>query len=335
MISGPRWIIFGSVGVALAYAGAIYCLSNKSAPTLAAGGKVAVERNGKTEIGAMAARSADPAATDKRSVSYADLENASIDIIQRTLEPLARRADARASSELSRAAMRCYKSVSDIATLQSQMTTNAKRRDAAQPSDGDRDRDIRAKIDEIDDYMKSRCDVMSREDLGALARSAAKRAASLGDVDAQLCVIEQRFLEPRAPDLDPDERLNGRTYAADYEERALDRGDWRIVSLMIARPLSIGHGPIHARPDATPIDPVSYFRGIRLLRLGATGEYAATVDDEIDAFVKTSNPELVSQGQGLSDEDMADASAWAQQEYQSHFSTSPPLTERPVPCGNF
>jgi hypothetical protein len=258
--------------------------------------------------------------------------DATIDAVQQRLEPLARHGDANAASELFRKAMPCYKATSDVATLQSRMNTERDERDRSFGSDGDGT--IAAKIEEIEAFKRSDCDLISRDNLAALTRFAAKNAAALGDVDAQLCVIEQRFLEPRTPDLSSDEQINGWNIIADYEKRAFDRGDWRVVSLMIARTLSRGHGPIRARADATPGDPESYLRALQLLRLGATGDYASSIDDAIATFIDTTNPALIEDNRGLSDETIADAKAWAAEQFELHFSKAPPLTEAPIPCGD-
>jgi hypothetical protein len=150
-----------------------------------------------------------------------------------------------------------------------------------------------------------------------------------------MCVIEQRFLEPRAPDLSPDEQANGQTYLANYEASAFESGDWRIVVLMAARTLSIGRGPIRARTDASPGDPASYLRAMQLLRLGADGAYASRLDAEIANFTETTNPELIRENRGLTEKEIADAKAWALEEFETYFSGSPRLTEQPVACGDY
>jgi hypothetical protein len=161
---------------------------------------------------------------------------------------------------------------------------------------------------------------------------AAKNAAALGDVDAQLCVIQLRFLEPRH-DLSPDETLHGWDYIAAYEAQAFERGDWRIVALMVARTLSLGHGPIFPRLDVASGDPLDYFRAMLLLRRGAVGEYADQLDRELAAFIKKDNPEMRREGRGLTEADIAGAEAWAHEQFDSHFATSPQLTEPPLACG--
>jgi hypothetical protein len=259
--------------------------------------------------------------------------DATIDAVQQRLEPLARRGGLKAAAELSRAAMRCYKIVSDVATLQSRMNSGHRDSDPFSVENGDKN--LAASIEELQAFGRTHCETISRQYLAALARSAAKNAAYLGDVDARMCVIEQRFLEPRAPDLSPDEQANGQTYLANYEASAFDSGDWRIVILMAARTLSIGRGPIHARTDASPGDPASYLRAMQLLRLGADGTYASRLDAEIAKFVETTNPELIRENRGLAEKEIADAKAWALEEFATHFSGSPRLTEQPVACGDY
>jgi len=275
-----------------------------------------------TSSGQSAARKqADSSSTDKP-----------IDVIQQRLEPLARRRDLKASVELSRAAIRCYKTAEDIAMLQRRINTDTQEADPLAKEA--RDRDLTARIEAIRDFGRTHCDTMSRETLEALTRFAAKNAAALGDADAQMCVIQQRFLEPRH-DLSPDERQHGWDYIAAYEASAFERGDWRIVSLMVARTLSSGHGPIVPHLSVAASDPFDYFRAMLLLRRGAVGEYADKLDGELAQFIEKDNPEMRRDGLGLTDEDMSGAKAWAQEQFDSHFATSPPLSEAPVACGDY
>jgi hypothetical protein len=262
-----------------------------------------------------------------------DLSEATISTIQQRLEPLARRHDLKSATALSRAAMRCYKTGSSILRLQLQMKDLRSPSDFVPPQQRN-DETAQRRIAEIEEFDQTHCASLSREDLTTLAKNAAITAAALGDADAQLCVIEQRFLEVRAFSQQPKVVADPSPYIHDYQQRALDRGDWRIVELMLARTLSRGHGPISARADMEPGDPKTFLGALQLLRLGATGDYAASLDEDIATFLETTNPALIAEGRGLSDDQIAEAAAWANDEFESHFSTSPPLTETPIACGD-
>ncbi len=277
--------------------------------------------------------SADKNSARKRPDPVAGLSpDATIDVIQKRLEPLARRRDLKASAALSRAAIRCYTTTQDITALQGRINTDTRDRDPRLKEA--RDRNLTAQIEAISDFRTTHCDMLSRETLDSLTRFAAKNAAALGDVDAQMCVIQLRFLETRR-DASPDESLHGWDYIAAYSARAFERGDWRIVSLMRARTISRGHGPIFARDDMFPGDPVSYLRAVQLLRLGAGGEFADELDEEIAKFIETVNPAMIEEGIGLQATEISDAKVWAQAEFDSHFSGSPALTEPPTTCGDY
>jgi hypothetical protein len=67
-------------------------------------------------------------------------------------------------------------------------------------------------------------------------------------------------------------------------------------------------------------DDETVYRMLRLLRMGATGDYAKRLDDQLGSF-----RELATK--------LADADAWAQHEYDAHFANSASLSEPPIVCG--
>lgn len=322
----PAWIV-SFIG-AVVVAGVLYWASTDRA----AGSSSATDHDIESAHTHKLDRAEPPVPTREKKGAKASLADAPINVIQQRLEPIARRGNLAAASELSRFAVRCHKVTTNVAALQTQMNDDSKHLDPQ--SKKARDSELNAKIDAVREFGRTHCETLPRAELNALASSAAKNAAALGDVDAQLCVIEQRFLEGRAPALTADERVHGWTRIAQYSDSAFERGDWRIVWLMAARTISIGNGQIYPMSGRPPGDPESYLRALQLLRLGADGAYALELDGKITEFVTITNPEMRSEGTGLSDDALADAKRWASEQFASNFSTSPRLTATPVPCVN-
>lgn len=147
------------------------------------------------------------------------------------------------------------------------------------------------------------------------------QAARLGDTHAQLCWVEGEW-HHEVPDQDY------RREAMGYLNAALARGDWRFVNLMATTyvdnpPRSAGlllyaENRIDRRVDISDFRAVSY-RMSRLLRLGAEGKYAEWIG-------------LLTDRSFLSQEQIAAAETWAEQEYRDHFAARPKLTEIPQGC---
>lgn len=68
-------------------------------------------------------------------------------------------------------------------------------------------------------------------------------------------------------------------------------------------------------------DPVTVYKMNRLLRLGATGDYAQMLDSYQSEYAAKLTPDQVSK-----------ADAWAQAFYDLHFKNSPMLTAEPKTC---
>jgi len=143
------------------------------------------------------------------------------------------------------------------------------------------------------------------------------RAAKLGNVDAQLCLVASEF-HLSMPWSD-EERERYRELARTYVDAAIKRGDWRIAQL-----LSTGYRGFGKRDllrSVTTGDRLAVYRMNRLKRHGAVGEYARILD------VTATNP----QAPFPADEAKA-AEDWALETYRLYFSRSAPLTADPVPC---
>ncbi len=55
---------------------------------------------------------------------------------------------------------------------------------------------------------------------------------------------------------------------------------------------------------------MSYLRAVQLLRLGAGGEFADELDEEIAKFIETVNPAMIEEGIGLQATEISDAKVW-------------------------
>src|SRR6185295_17864489 len=109
---------------------------------------------------------------------------------------------------------------------------------------------------------------------------ATKQAAHAGDADAQMCYLQADFGasngEPVVTDAEVEEY--GRL-APDYVDDALRRGDWRIVELMTKSSFHPGIEAIRQIPDIDK--PETIYKMTKLLRLGASGSYAKSLDMDL------------------------------------------------------
>jgi hypothetical protein len=76
-------------------------------------------------------------------------------------------------------------------------------------------------------------------------------------------------------------------------------------------------------------DEMSIYRMTRLLRYGATGDYATELDRSLQAYADISQTDPT-----FAPEKLAAADAWAKQEYIQYFANSPLLGAQPTVCGN-
>lgn len=139
------------------------------------------------------------------------------------------------------------------------------------------------------------------------------RAAELGNSDAQVCYVQGDFYN----EMGRQELEQYKDNARNYIQLGLVRGDWRIVSL-----LATHHVDHIGRLGELELDnPYDVLRMNRLLRDGATGEYAQQLDwNAQDSAVSLSKTQIDS------------AIAWARQEYEQYFRNSPILHSDPEDC---
>lgn len=163
------------------------------------------------------------------------------------------------------------------------------------------------------------CAGLSREEEMNLRYRAARIAAKLGDVDAQMCVSDGDYdmsvLHPS-----DDEREQYKKDGMSYFNQAIDRGDWRAIEALNVRRQALGHGRLFLNL-LTEGDEHTVYRMRRLLRYGAIGTYAERLDADLSDYL-SAHPDA-----------FADDDLWAKQQYDEHFATAPRLEKKPTVCG--
>ena len=150
------------------------------------------------------------------------------------------------------------------------------------------------------------------------------QAAKAGDPDAQLCYIESKFwVNGRAMDFSDDDRAEYQRDAPIYIQQALERGDWRVATLLSSKRAS------GMRNTVGSDDAYVQYKMNRLLRLGADGQYAETLDRDAQIDYLSAG---ISQAPRLSQEQIAQANAEAKDYYDRSFKNQPPLSEAPKVC---
>jgi hypothetical protein len=164
------------------------------------------------------------------------------------------------------------------------------------------------KLDLIRDN-ESFCAGVGREDLETVT-PALLRAAQLGDLASTNCYLGMSTLG--MPGL-----LDHPEWLTDYKQNALqlvqaafERGDWVAVGM-----LEHAYGPFRFQTQfltqLTEPDTTAYYRYLRLQRLGASGDFLARLDKQIEAAQQDLTPPQI-----------ADGDAWAQDAYTRYFNGS-------------
>jgi hypothetical protein len=154
-----------------------------------------------------------------------------------------------------------------------------------------------------------------------------KAAAKKGDPDAQLCYLGSYFVGPDGKAAYTDKDVEEyKSSAAGYISDAFKRGDWRIVSFLAQS----NFGPTSGLfPKIENIgQPQTVYKMDRLLRLGASGAYAKSLDLDLDELKQLHGRE----NGALPPSEIASAEEWAQQTYTQYFAGSPDLTTAPAIC---
>ena len=165
------------------------------------------------------------------------------------------------------------------------------------------------------------CSGTSDEDEVRLRFEAVTTAAKMDDTDAQLCAVQGDF-DQRLYALSDSQKEQYQIDAITYLKNALERGDWRVVQALTVASRTFGHTH-NLSYLVTEGDAQTVYRMLRLLRMGAVGDYAAGLDKQLADYMSVEGAPAK----------YAEADAWAQQEYEKYFSKSERLTETPTVCG--
>jgi hypothetical protein len=136
-------------------------------------------------------------------------------------------------------------------------------------------------------------------------------AAKLGDAAATACFIASPW-PVETKDIDPSKALQYRDEAETLEDRAIEKGDWRVVQAMAIATSGNAHGgyAFYIQKQDFP----AQLRYNKLLRLGATtnSDEAKNLDISIEALSAR-----------VSAVDVAKADVWARSMYARYYSTVP------------
>jgi hypothetical protein len=159
------------------------------------------------------------------------------------------------------------------------------------------------------------CDDMK----GALRQvyEATAAAAKAGDLDAQMCYLEQGPGDRESGfRLSEAEIAEYQSLAPQYVDSAFERGDWRIVELLGFHVVDWAGLFISLEQWK---DPLREYKAHQLLRLGA----ADVNPDNTDYRLATLN---------LSAQQKQDSDAWAHETYNKYFVSQPKLLKEPRVC---
>jgi hypothetical protein len=161
------------------------------------------------------------------------------------------------------------------------------------------------------DYVNANaalCDGATAEQVGSFI-PVSLQAARLGDLKALDCYVGTHF-DMMTGLLDHPEWLaQYRENAPRLVDAAMRRGDWVVVELM--HHAYAGIFTDSPRTQMVTPDPVMEYRYLQLERLGARGAFV----DKLDGL-------LAHAAEALTSQQLAEANAWAQEEYTRYFSGS-------------
>jgi len=168
-------------------------------------------------------------------------------------------------------------------------------------------------------------------DEGATLRdyyNATKAAARDGDADAQLCYLASYFEDAQGKSHYTDKDVEEyKVVAPEYVSQAFKRGDWRIVYLLSTRDTGATRSLLTLLDDIG--QPETIYKMNKLLRLGATGDYAEFLDGTMRGYV---HPDALAKGDALPEHKVVEADKWAEETYDEYFAGQNPLNEAPAIC---
>ena len=151
---------------------------------------------------------------------------------------------------------------------------------------------------------------------------ATRAAAKAGDPDAQLCYLAFDFsFHGHLTPIAGAELAEYTEVSPTYVDAAIKRGDWRIAYLLTQRSGPSTRLNQGGRPEIV-------YRMTRLLRHGASGDFAKFLDYELNSLA---HPDLKPEA-ALSPKLMKEGDAWAEETYNIYYSGVPGITEPPTIC---
>lgn len=152
------------------------------------------------------------------------------------------------------------------------------------------------------------CDDLDKQELSSVF-PAALRAAQLGDEQALDCYVASNMGALRDLIDHPEWLGQYKENAPALIESAVQRGDWEVVSLLHSAYDGTFTGSMLS--ELVSPDPATSYRYLQLQRVGASGALAKRLDKQIARAE-----------QQLTASQIADAVAWAQDEYSRYFNDS-------------
>ena len=176
--------------------------------------------------------------------------------------------------------------------------------------------DLKSRIGKLE--ARNACAGMTMDEVKTNVYPTLLASAKFGDLSAGACYASA--ISPLPDGANAKDIRAFRTTALQFVKAGIDRGDWRFVEIMTQATGSLRHRFDWFGHLVQPSREQGY-RYRKLLRLGATGIFAADLEEELAAIAKNLPPETI---QAMDAE--------AQKDYATHFANGPTLSERPLAC---
>lgn len=163
------------------------------------------------------------------------------------------------------------------------------------------------------------CEVRDLQELEEKFFADTKRAAAMGDANAQVCYLGSRFDLGRA--FTPQEIQEYKDSAPRYIEEGISRGDWRIVEVLRRATPSVSrqYALLSQLPSAGPM---TMYKMNRLQVLGINSiDYGAYLEVNATGLERK-----------LSDKEKLEANEWASATFERSFKNSAKLSQYPRNC---
>lgn len=172
---------------------------------------------------------------------------------------------------------------------------------------------------ELAEKQLESCGVRDPQELEEKFFADTKRAAAMGDVNAQVCYLGSRFDLGRA--FTPQEIQEYKDSVPRYIEEGMSRGDWRIVEVLRRATPSVSrqYGLLSQLSSAGPM---TMYKMNRLQVLGINSiDYGAYLEVNATGLERK-----------LSDKEKLEANEWARATFERNFKNSAKLSQYPRNC---